>query len=150
VTVRGIPIGLALAALVVGGCGGETVGMADMGGGDLKTCRRLGGEAVFVEYEKDGSKTTTVVQGVPEGEAGLHSDLSLETRKTKKALRANGWTDKAINDLISMPDDNEMARNFGYEGTDAQLDAKRRSLHELLDRMPSCLDEARGAPSPDG
>ena len=140
---------LVVLAVIAGGCGGgtEVIAGAEVGGGELVTCRKLGGEAVFVEYENgDGGTTATVVQGVPEpGDGGGGMELEVESKATKKAMRANGWSERAVNDLISLPDDNEMARNFGYEGTDEELDGRRRSVNALLETMPSCLVDARGA-----
>ena len=144
---------VALAALAVSGCGGSGgVGSDDFQAGDVVTCRRLGGDAVFVEYANDGGGSKTVVQGLPGGgEAdSRRAEGVAESAATKKARRANGWDDKTVRELIQMPDDNDFARNFGFEGTDAQIDAKRRSLREHLERMPSCLDEAREARPSDG
>ena len=152
----------AVLVLTLSGCGflvrSDSVGSSDFTSADLIECRELGPGKIFVEYENDGGGSTTVVNKVPEpGENAASGALSGEViggsprkqrqkaRRAEKALRANGWTEKDINDVITLPDDNEMARNFGWEGqTDAEIDGRRRQLRAMLDRMPSCLEQARG------
>lgn len=77
-------------------------------------------------------------------------ELQVESRATKQAMRRNGWHKAAVSDLLSLSDDNEMARNFGEEGTDAELDARRRRVQDKLDQMPSCLEQARRAEPTEG
>ena len=153
----------AVLVLAVSGCsGGGEVSSGDFTSADLVECRKLGPGKVFVEYAKDDGdgteSSTTVVNKVPDpGENAASGELSGEAidgsprkhrkkaRQAEKKLRANGWTEQDINDVITLPDDNEMARNFGWEGqSDAQIDGRRRQLRAMLDRMPSCLEQARG------
>ena len=158
----------AVVVLALSGCGlvvrSDGVGSSDFTSADLIECRKLGPGKVFVEYEKDGAGSTTVVGRVPgvgerSGNSGeLSGEISgnpgearKQRRKAVKALRANGWSEKDVHDVITLPDDNEMARNFGWEGqSDAQIDARRAELRAKLDRMPSCLAQARGEQPSEG
>ena len=146
---RGWAAAAAMCAAV--GCGfvtgSDSVSTGDFSSADMVECRKLGGGSVFVEYEKDGAGSSTVVEGVPKpGEmAGMSAESGATNPRKRKAQRANGWTEQDVTDLITMPDDNEMARNFGWEGqSDAQIDARRAELRAKLDRMPSCLEQAQG------
>lgn len=158
----------AVVVLTLSGCGlvvrSDSVGSSDFTSADLVECRKLGPGKVFVEYENDDSGSTTVLSRVPRpGQNAASGELSGEeiggsgrkqrqrARQAEKELRANGWTEKDVHDVITMPDDNEMARNFGWEGqSDAQIDARRAELRAKLDRMPSCLDQARGEQPTEG
>ena len=163
---RGVAV--AMLMLTLAGCGlvvgSGSVGTSDFTSADLVECRELGPGKVFVEYANEGSGSTGVVGKVPApGENAGSAELSGEeiggsdrkqrqkARRAEKELRANGWTEKDISDVVTLPDDNEMARNFGWEGqSDAQIDARRAELRAKLDRMPSCLDKARGEQPTEG
>jgi hypothetical protein len=149
-----------LAALVVAvtlsGCLGgvaveESVGTDDFGPEELVECRVLGGNTVYTEYsDGEGSSSKGVQEGIPKGKR--HSaigETTIETnprklRAQKAELRANGWDDDSIRDLVALGDDYEMARSSGFTGSEAEFNARKRELQARLERMPSCLEEARG------
>ena len=124
----------------------EVASLPQMTAADLAECRKLGGKAVYVEYRRDSASTRTIVQGVPRAGDGPAAgmEVQIETRATKKAMRANGWDEAAVYDLVSLSPDNEFAREQGDEATDAELEARRQAVRDKLEKMASCLDEARG------
>ena len=79
---------------------------------------------------------STVRHGNNDGELGMPSGKRL--RRSRARAAANGWDEEAIDTLLRLPDDNEMARNFGFEGSDAELDALRQRFRDRLEAMPTC------------
>ena len=148
-------LAVAVAMFVLTGCWGvavdSSVSTGDFGPEDLVECRVLGGNSVYVEYsDGQGGSSRSVDQGIPKGrKSGAMGETSVEANPRKMRaktaeLRKNGWDDKSIEDLITLPDDYEMATNLGFDGSEAEFDARQRELQARLERMPSCLDEARG------
>ncbi|HVM21443.1 MAG TPA: hypothetical protein VM307_15905 [Egibacteraceae bacterium] len=124
-------------ALALTGCvGSDSVSTGDFGAQDLAECRLLGGGWRYVEHRKDGSSMSTVRHGNNDGELGMPSGKRL--RRSRARAAANGWDEEAIDTLLRLPDDNEMARNFGFEGSDAELDALRQRFRDRLEAMPTC------------
>ena len=137
------------------GCWGvaveDSVSTADFGPEDLVECRVLGGNRVYVEYaDGEGGGSRSIDQGIPKGRrSGAMGETTIETnlkkmRAQKAELRKNGWDEKSLDELVTLPDDYEMATNFGFKGSEAQFNARKRELQAKLERMPSCLAQARG------
>ena len=148
---------LVLAAIALSGCwvaeesvGGGGVGTAEFGAGKLVECRVLGGKTVFVEWaDGEGGRSTTVQRGIPKGSnPGAFAETQIgpgpkKRRAEQRELRANGWDPASVRDLLELPDDYEMASATGFKGSEAEFTARKRELQARLERMPSCLDEAR-------
>ena len=148
-------LALLFAVLALSGCIGgvveDSIGSNDFGPDEMVECRELGRNSVYVEYsDGQGGGTRGVEQGIPKGKRGSAiAQTTVETnqrkmRAQKAELRANGWDDKSIDELVTLPDDYEMARNFEFKGSEAEFNARKRELEARLQRMPSCLEEARG------
>jgi hypothetical protein len=148
---------LALAALLLTGCrgatGADSVSTGNFGPDELVECRVLGGKTVYFEYsDGHGASSTGVQEGIPKAgrAAGVGETMAAPgggakaERERRATLRANGWDDKSIQDLVSLGDDYEMAAATGFDGTQEEFNARRRQIQTRLQAMPSCLDEARG------
>jgi hypothetical protein len=129
----------------------DSIGSGELGPQDLVECRVLGGNRVYTEYsDGEGGGSRGVQDGIPKGKR--HSaigETTLETnprklRAQKAELRANGWDEDSISALVSLPEDYEMATDTGFKGSEAEFNARKRELQARLERMPSCLEEARG------